>query len=122
MKDRIRWKFSDEQLILISKKTLNNRLYYAIQLKYYEAHLSFCSDLSKLSKNTIYKVASLLDVPTDSNRFLSPKTSSSYRQEIREHFDGKVVNSEHEELVKDWKTSIPTTGPVEKVTKRYISK
>lgn len=102
MKGRIRWKFSNEQLILIGKKALNNRLYYAIQLKYYETYLNFCNDLSKLSKNTIYKVASLLDVPTNSNRVLSPKTSSNYRQEIREYFEGKVVSAEHEELVKDW--------------------
>ena len=102
MRGRICWQFSGEQLILIGNKALNNRLYYAIQLKYYETYLSFCPDLTKLSKNTIYKVATLLNVSSKSNRILSPKTSSSYRQEIRQYFESKVLSAKHEELVKNW--------------------
>ncbi len=100
---RIRWKYSEEELALINTKYAKNRLYFALQLKYYETHLEFFTAKSQLSSKVVAKVASLLNV--SANFTVSEKKSYVlYRKEIREYCDSKVIGKADEKRISDWLT------------------
>jgi len=101
IKRRIRWYFTPEQLKLIEDKHKRNRLYYALQLKYYETHLRFFKDTSAISSKTTYQVARTLGLPGNI-KSIPPKTSATYRQEIRDFLQTKVISAADEESIKTW--------------------
>jgi TnpA family transposase len=101
MKSRIQWQFSQEQLALIETKHKKNRLYYALQLKYYETHLRFFNDSSALSSKTVYQVARTLGV-SGKIKPIPPKTNATYRQEIRDYFQTHVISAKDESTIKNW--------------------
>jgi TnpA family transposase len=111
---RINWQFSDEEMTLIQTKHGRHQLYYALQLKYYQTHLTFCKEVSKLSSKTIAKVAKQLGVRATVSSTLSSKAASNYRQEIRHHIQGSPVRREHEQQLNDW--LISTVLPKEVLT------
>src|SRR5688500_8061700 len=101
MKSRIRWTFLADQIRLIRTKSRKNQLYFAVQLKHYETHLKFCGEPSSISSHTLSKIAKMLNLPSRI-RHLSPKTSASYRQEIREYYQSHKVNEQDEALLVTW--------------------
>lgn len=101
MKSRIRWQFSEEQIQIINTKSRKNRLYFAIQLKYYESKMAFCEDIKSFSSHTISKISKMLEVPSKLNH-LSLKTIGIYRKEIRNYFQTRKLNQKEELLLKNW--------------------
>ncbi|MBT4735558.1 MAG: Tn3 family transposase, partial [Candidatus Marinimicrobia bacterium] len=114
MTGRVRWQYNEEQLALVKTKQRRNQLYYALQLKYYETHLTFCSDIARLSHRTVQKVATLLSVKPQYCKAISAKTGASYRQEIRQFFASQMLALKHEGEIKQW--LIDTVFPSETLT------
>ncbi len=98
---RIKWHFTDEMLELLKARQLQNRLYFALQFKYYEAHRTFFEKLDIFDKKTIYNVAKKLEL-SPRIKVLSNRTEVNYRQEIREFFQSRSVSTSDEALVKNW--------------------
>lgn len=101
MSNRIRWQFDDDHIRLIQTKSAKNRVYFAIQLKYYEANMAFCEDIRKISSHTLSKVSKILGISSKIN-YLSPKTVSLYRQDIRAYFQTRTLSKTEETLLKKW--------------------
>jgi len=101
MKSRIRWLFHEDQLRLIKTKSRKNQLYFAVQLKYYETHLTFCEDIASVSTHTLSKISKKLGI-SSKIQHLSPKTSVTYRQEIRSYFQSHKINTREQTLLTDW--------------------
>lgn len=102
MKTRTRWVFQDEQIKLIRTKSRKNQLYFAVQLKHYEAHLVFCEDPSSISSQTLSKISKMLGLPSSRIQHLSSKTSAIYRQEIRDYYQSHKINEQDEVLLTNW--------------------
>lgn len=98
---RINWQFTEAELTLIESKNKKNKLYYALQLKYYKTHSCFLSNLHAISSKTRYEIAKRLSVSGKIN-VISAKTQASYRQEIRDYYQAAVISVETETLIRDW--------------------
>ena len=101
MKSRIRWLFQEDQLNLIKTKNRKNQLYFAVQLKYYETHLTFCEDISSISTHTLSKISEKLGI-SSKIRHLSLKTITTYRYEIRAYFQSHKISTQEQAILTDW--------------------
>ena len=114
---RIKWHFNDEELALFETKHAKNRLYFALQFKYYEKHMTFLDGISSLSTKTIYRTAKKLEIPAKIKPF-SKKTQATYWQEIRDYFQSRVGNAGDELLIKNW--LIETVFPQETLSHEQL--
>lgn len=98
---QLQWHWKDEELALFKTKHERNRLYFALQFKYYETHLNFCKKTANISRKIIYKVANNLNLPPKI-QVPSRKTQATYCQEIRAYFQASTVSKTNKALIKNW--------------------
>lgn len=114
---RIKWHFNDEELALFETRHTKNRLYFALQFKYYEKHMTFLDGISSLFTKTIYRAAKKLGIPAKIKPF-SKKTQATYWQEIRDYFQSRAANADDELLIKNW--LIETVFPQETLSHEQL--
>lgn len=96
---RIQWQFSESEIALLKTKHKKNRLYFALQLKYYQFHHEFLGGLHQLSPKTICNVSKKLKLSPKVNP-VSSRIQAIYRQSIREHFQFKAVEKQDEKRIR----------------------
>lgn len=100
---RIRWKYNEEERALINAKYAKNRLYFALQLKYYETHLEFFTIKNQISHKAAANVAKHLGLSVDFTA-TEKRIYTAYRKEIREYCDSRSINKADENRIKKWLT------------------
>lgn len=100
---RIRWHYNENELALVNAKYTKNRLYFALQLKYYETHLKFFTVKNQLSHKAITKVANLLGL-TPEFTLTDKKIYAAYRKEIRDYYNRRKISKADEQRIKHWLT------------------
>lgn len=98
-----KWKLCEEQLELIKTKNKKNRLYFALQFKYYEINWGFFEDISQVPTHGRASIAKQVGIPyKSSNKLNPPGTMENYRAQIRRYFDSKGITRSSEEQIKEW--------------------
>ena len=98
-----KWLLTKEQLKLVKTKNKKNRLYFALQLKYYEINWRFFDDISQVTNRGRDSIAKQVEIPYKLSNKLNPsRTEESYRAQIREFFDSKGITRSNEDKIKEW--------------------
>ncbi|HAU0368096.1 TPA: Tn3 family transposase [Legionella pneumophila] len=101
--DKFSWFLTDKQVELVKKKNTSQRLYFALLLKFYEHHHSFCEKPSDILQRAIKIISRQLNLsPKLMNQSVTSRTIERYRSEIREYFQSRAVSKKDEESIKRW--------------------
>ena len=98
---RVSWGFSDDQLLLIKSKQKANRLYYALQLKYYESKSEFFHSKSQISSKVIYNVAKKFGVSANFS-LQEKRIYRSYKSEIKNIFKAHEIDALDKKQIEKW--------------------
>lgn len=108
-----KWLLTPEQLQKTNSKNKRNRLYFALQMKFYEHHWTFAEENSEFPTKGRYLISKQLNVPSKliKKNSQSSRTIESYRAEIRQFFSSKGITRSNEDIIKNWLISyiLPTS-------------
>jgi len=101
--NKSKWHITDEQFELINVINLNSRLYFSLQLKFYEHYHTFFESFADIPKNAINLICKQLKLPFKlSKQSVSTRTIERYRAKIRDYFQSRKLHHEDEIHVKNW--------------------
>ncbi len=101
--NKSKWHITDEQFELINVINLNSRLYFSLQLKFYEHYHTFFESFADIPKNAIKLICKQLKLPFKlSKQSVSTRTVERYRAKIRDYFQSRKLHHEDEVHIKNW--------------------
>ena len=101
--NKSKWHITDEQFELINVINLNSRLYFSLQLKFYEHYHTFFESFADIPKNAINLICKQLKLPFKlSKQSVSTRTIERYRAKIRDYFQSRKLHHEDEIHIKNW--------------------
>lgn len=101
--NKSKWHITDEQFELINVINLDSRLYFALQLKFYEHYHSFFESFADIPQKAIKLICKQLNITFKlSKQSVSTRTVERYRAKIRDYFQSRRLQHKDEVHIKNW--------------------